>query len=1066
MNEPLNNPDDLISFLQERAKELNCLYRIEEVLSKRGTDLDEVCRGIIEAIPPGWQYSQVCMAKIVLEGLVYTSTGFRETPWVQSANIMVQKTNVGTVSVYYSEHMPTADDGPFLKEETKLLNTIVDRLAHFVMYGRMKHVFHEYQAAREDLSKHRLEEWRVALNLLRQTDHRLFLSITRRMLNHLCWGGIQDAEDLLQRFRTGLRDDDKDLAVDENRPFQKQALVFSDSLSEKIFEIASRHLSSEQILAKIQSWMQEERFSFLVRLVNQTPPLGKFMDAIRRYHHLSLKEVELAPASRRAVQVSLIRRLLSEQLHYINAAVKFIEIGDFYGILDHILFSAESYGRLGGKSAGLFLAEQIVRKCRRDHPSFANIRVPKTWYITSDVLTGFLGYNNLNEVIQQKYKDINQVRLEYPRIIQTFKNCSFPVDIVQGLSSILDDFEGVPLIVRSSSLLEDSLGSSFSGKYRSLFLANQGAKQECLEALTDAIAEVYASVFGPDPISYRAERGLLDSAEAMGIMIQEVVGTRVGDYYLPGFAGVIFSRNEFRWSPRIAPEDGLVRLVPGLGTRAVDRTGDDYPVLLAPHQPGLRVNVAIDEIVRYSPRKIDVINLKTNTFETVDINDLLRRHGKEIPGIEKIVSICDGEHIRKPVGKDIGFNREDLVVTFDGLIEDTAFIEDVKGLMEVLEKQLGTPVDIEFASDGEHFYLLQCRPQSYLPGCGPAPIPKDIAEDKVLFLANRYISNGHVPDITHVVYVDPEHYDGLPSPASMARLGQAIGKLNKLLPRRKFILLGPGRWGSRGDLKLGVRVTYADISNTAVLMEIARRKGNYVPDLSFGTHFFQDLVEADIRYVPLYPDDEKAAFNKNFFRKADNILPELLPEYADLADTLTVIDVPKTTDGLIIRVLMNADLDEAIGYLAEPSGPLTPSPAAEHFNHKRQENFWSWRLQMVTHIASRLDPERFGVEGFYVFGSTKNATAGPGSDIDILIHFRGNDRQREDLMIWLQGWSEALAEANYLRVGYRSEGLLDVHIVTDEDIAKKTSYAAKIGAVTDPARPLPMMHRQGPDLED
>jgi predicted nucleotidyltransferase len=531
----------------------------------------------------------------------------------------------------------------------------------------------------------------------------------------------------------------------------------------------------------------------------------------------------------------------------------------------------------------------------------------------------------------------------------------------------------------------------------------------------------------------------------------------VGDYYLPSFAGVIFSRNEFRWSPRITPEDGLLRLVPGLGTRAVDRTGDDYPVLVAPHQPGLRVNVAIDEIVRYSPRKVDVINLRSNTFETIDLKDFLKEHGKEIPEIERILSLCDGEHIRKPIGKDIGFDGEHPVVTFDGLIDDTSFIDDVRGLIEVLEKQLGTPVDVEFASDGKHFYLLQCRPQSYLPGCGPAPIPKDIAKERVLFLADRYISNGYVPDITHIVYVDPERYDRLPGPAAMARVGQAIGRLNKILPRRKFILMGPGRWGSRGDFNLGVRVTYADISNTAILMEIAQRKGNYVPDLSFGTHFFQDLVEADIRYVPLYPEDAKSVFNKRFFGGADNILPELLPEYSDLAETLVVIDVPKAKGGSVLRVLMNAELDEAIGYLADPISPLTPVAEAGNFRQRGEDNFWSWRLQMVTYIASRLDPERFGVEGFYVFGSTKNATAGPGSDIDVLIHFSGNEKQRNDLLTWLQGWSEALAEENYLRTGYRSDELLDIHLVTDEDIARKTSYAAKIGAVTDPARPLPMM---------
>ncbi len=174
---------------------------------------------------------------------------------------------------------------------------------------------------------------------------------------------------------------------------------------------------------------------------------------------------------------------------------------------------------------------------------------------------------------------------------------------MHGLSAALDDFAGVPVIVRSSSLLEDRVGSAFSGKYKSLFLANQGTKKERLAALLDAVAEIYASMFGPDPIEYRQERGLLDFDEQMGILIQEVVGTRNGKYFFPAFAGVAFSKNEFRWSPRITRDDGLVRLVPGLGTRAVDRTSDDYPVLIVPGQPELRVNVAVDEIIRYSPKQ-------------------------------------------------------------------------------------------------------------------------------------------------------------------------------------------------------------------------------------------------------------------------------------------------------------------------------------------------------------------------------------------------------------------------------------------------------------------------------
>ena len=147
-----------------------------------------------------------------------------------------------------------------------------------------------------------------------------------------------------------------------------------------------------------------------------------------------------------------------------------------------------------------------------------------------------------------------------------------------------------------------------------------------------------------------------------------------------------------------------------------------------------------------------------------------------------------------------------------------------------------------------------------------------------------------------------------------------MGRLNKLLPKRQFILMGPGRWGSRGDVKLGVSVGYSDINNTAVLIEIARKRGGYVPDLSFGTHFFQDLVEASIRYLPLFPDDPDILFGEPFLRTAPNVLAELAPEFADLAGVVRVIDVPRATNGLVLRVVMDAEADRAVGFLSPPAG--------------------------------------------------------------------------------------------------------------------------------------------------
>jgi hypothetical protein len=574
----------------------------------------------------------------------------------------------------------------------------------------------------------------------------------------------------------------------------------------------------------------------------------------------------------------------------------------------------------------------------------------------------------------------------------------------------------------------------------------------------DAIAEVYASTFGPDPIDYRAENDLLDYHEEMAIMIQEVVGTRVGHYFFPAFAGVAFSQNEFRWSPRIKREDGLIRIVPGLGSRAVDRTSNDYPILISPGQPQLKVNITLDEIIRYSPIYIDLINLKTGEFETVNLESL-KQFGNEYPLLSQVVSILRQDHIVQARPMSIDFKNDKLVVTFEGLISRTKFVEQVKDILEILQKQYNHPVDIEFAHDGKNLYLLQCRSQSAGIEYKPPVLPSKIDADKILFTAERFISNGIVANVTHVVYVDPKQYSEITDLETMKEVGRIIGRLNKILPKRQFILMGPGRWGSRGDIKLGVSVTYSEINNTAMLIEIARKTKDYVPDVSFGTHFFQDLVEANIRYLPVYPDDRGIVFNEEFLYRSQNMLSSFIPDISSqIENVVRVIDVSSSAEGNVLQIYMNAEVNEAVAMLTDQTEFMDEESLQLKLGQtrgmKQSDVHWQWRLRNVEKLASQLDPERFGVKKLYLFGSVKNAHAGPASDIDLLVHFGGNDKQKRELDSWLEGWSLALSQINFLRTGYTTEGLLDVHYVTDEDIAKKTSYAIKIGAISDPARPL------------
>ncbi len=597
--------DRLMVALRERAKELNCLYRIEDLLRDTDRSHEEVINGIIAVIPDGWQYPEVCKAKIEFGGDEYKLTDFNEeTEWVQHADIKVHDVVEGKISVYYTKETPGEAVGPFLQEEQQLVETIAERLGHFILFKRLRRLQERWDSAQETIHLKHSSEWKVAIELLKRTDVDLFSRITRQMLNYLCWSGIEEAEYLLQQISLDRKSITESIADGGNQPLRKRHLEHFVQLSDKVFDVADRRLPDDEILFCIEKWIMQDKAAFLIRsAVSLDSSLGDIADALRRYRHFSPSEVELSVSSIQGLRVALIRRFISDQLHYIQIVKDYVTIEAFHKLIPRLIIPPNSHGQLGGKSAGLFMASNVLSTLANEYDEFKDITVPKTWYITSDGLLSFLYLNNLEEITEQKYKEIGQVRQEYPHIVQLFKSSIFSTEIILGVSMALDDFGDVPLIVRSSSLLEDRLGSAFSGKYVSLFLANKGTKQERLSALLDAVAEVYASTFSPDPIEYRAERGLLDFHEEMGIMIQEVVGTQVGKYFVPTFAGVMFSNNEFRWSPRIKREDGLIRLVPGLGTRAVDRLSDDYPVLIAPGQPGLRVNQTVDEVIHYSPQK-------------------------------------------------------------------------------------------------------------------------------------------------------------------------------------------------------------------------------------------------------------------------------------------------------------------------------------------------------------------------------------------------------------------------------------------------------------------------------
>jgi len=676
-----------------------------------------------------------------------------------------------------------------------------------------------------------------------------------------------------------------------------------------------RHFSVADIDDLVNLTMKREEVHNLEVVANRgNVSFRELADNIQRFCSLPLGETRLAPAEVVGTRVALTRHFVSDQLEFIGIAKNHLQIRDFDDITRRMLGSDSGIGRIGGKAGGMILAHRIIAAADNGADPYLPVAIPESYYLRSDVVEEFLRLNRLDEYQSQKYKPIDDVTREYPLIRGVFRNGEFPLKVVHDLRRILDKTGTHPLIVRSSSLLEDRIGTAFCGKYASVFVANQGTLEQRLRALLGAIAEVYASIMAPDPILYRREHNLIDYVEEMAVLIQKVVGLRCGDCLLPAVAGVAFSRNEYRWSPRIQREDGLMRLVMGLGTRAVDRSGSDYPRMVALGAPTLRPESTVNEILRCAQRTLDVVDTKKNRLQTIRLQELLAQGCDDFPVLDKLVSVHRDGDLYPPTGHRVDDDPANLCITFDKLLRETPFVQRVRDMLARLEDAYGVPVDMEFASDGEKFYILQCRSQSQAVEAEPVRVPTDIAEADIIFDAHRFVRTGLIEGMEYIVYVDSGAYDALPTRERRLEVARVVGRINHALPPKSFILIGPGRWGSN-DILLGVPVRYADINRCRLLIEVARQKDGFAPEVSFGTHFFQDLVEANIHYLPLYPDVDGNRFNEAFLRNTRNVLTAIVPADADFAGIVRVIHVPEAGRGRKLTVAMDGETDVALAYL-------------------------------------------------------------------------------------------------------------------------------------------------------
>ncbi|NCF65034.1 MAG: phosphoenolpyruvate synthase [Chloroflexi bacterium] len=748
--------------------------------------------------------------------------------------------------------------------------------------------------------------------------------IRMRMREELIRRGVVSQEEFDQQVtaraiesqkREGLYDP---FSQEEANIWHKRKDRIRDFLTDAYFAFNLGHTLLDQIIAEVLSDQPAPTDSVELTFNPEIAPWELLFRQGELYEQMPEGEQEEVEHHLQEIKVVLIKRMISDQLPYIGVAKKMFTIDD----LRRIYRRRIGAGKIGGKSAGLLLAWKILKltDSKMGQDLGANVEIPDSYFIGTEVIYEFRLENGLDHFMNQKYRPTEEIRKEYPRIVDAHLRGKFPQEVIEGLRKVLARVDNDPLIVRSSSLLEDNFGYAFAGKYNSYYCPNQGNEEENLHDLLEAIKRVFASSLNPDALLYRKKQGLIDYDERMAILIQRLQGKPYGRYFFPSLAGVAFSQNQFRWNAKIRRSDGFLRMVWGFGTRAVDRVSNDYPRLIALSHPQLRPEMTAEAIRQYSQWYVDVVDLKDNSFKTLPIREVLHT---DFPDLRYIASINKGDYLQDILSTGSFLTDEQFILTFNYLTRDKKFVGLMRSALRRLEEGYGLPVDVEFTVEiipsypypDYKLYVLQCRPLSQRKDDNGVTIPRNIAQKDILFMTHELIPDGRAEGIRYVVFVDPEAYRKT-NLRTKHRLGRAVSQLNRALGSTSYILMGPGRWGSV-NIELGVQVTYADIHNTKVLVEIAVAHNGQMPELSYGTHFFQDLVEAGIHSLPLHLGQDNSHFNWAFFRESPNQLGQLLPDDADLDPYLRVIDTSAISGNYRLNILMDGHHDIAIGYLEE-----------------------------------------------------------------------------------------------------------------------------------------------------
>ncbi|MCP4672937.1 MAG: hypothetical protein GY857_16715, partial [Desulfobacula sp.] len=662
----------------------------------------------------------------------------------------------------------------------------------------------------------------------------------------------------------------------------------------------STSFSSEKIENHINFARKQKQFSKLVHVINQEgATYGKIKKELQVFCDIPEGDIFIPACEAEGARVGLINHFISNQLPFIGIAKNHITIRDVGEIAQRIIRTNHRSGKIGGKSAGVILAHRIlVPRLEKSDPELeTHIRIPESWYINTGIFSDFIARNELYHFHAQKYKTHEVIEKEYDQISDLFEKASFPGEVLKKFKSLLNEIGEHPLVLKSSSLLEENFGYAFSGKYDSVFLANQGDISKRLKEFVRGLKKVHMSTYGPDPLLYRKDHNLLDFDEKMSVLVQKVVGRKFGKYFFPFAAGVGHSYSSYSCTPQIDKKDGVMRLVMGLGTRAVDRIDEDCPRIVHLSNPKSRLETSTEKIAQCTQKLVDVLNLETGEVESKPFGELMSQINH--PDLVFGVSENQDSDISNSVHGDNLINTNTPSITFEHLLKKTHLPRLMKKVLKKLEKAYGRAVDIEFVWDGDNLYIVQCRP---LPVVAEEKVdlPIDTYKGLLFFKNNRVISGGSVKDLEYLVYINPKSYAALSSRREKIEISKVISRINRKMEDKPYALFGPGRWGSK-DINQGIKAGYADINNARVLGEVPFAINGSISEVLYGTHFFNDLVESGILHVAVSPGEKGSFLQENLLIKASNQLGSFLPDDSLWESVINLIHIPSCHNGMKLQ---------------------------------------------------------------------------------------------------------------------------------------------------------------------